>query len=176
MAKPLKYYRRAKQVSAADIIIQQIVYFWTTINLSIMIQRIQSVWLLLAGAAAFLTLKLSFYSGNIIKEAQPKAFASLVATSNILLTITTVAAGLLALVTIFLYKDRKLQTRLSFVALLLSCINLVLYFVEIRKFVPGEGNYDLTAVIAIIIPVLIVLAIRGIYRDQKLVKSLDRLR
>lgn len=141
-----------------------------------MIQRIQSVWLLLAGAAAFLTLKFSFYSGHLIKDAQPRPIAFLPATGNILLTITTVATGLLALVAIFLYKDRKLQTRLSFVALLLSCLNLVLYFVEIKKFVPGEGNYDLTAIISIVIPVLIILAIRGIYRDQKLVKSLDRLR
>ena len=141
-----------------------------------MIQRIQSVWLLLAGVAAFLTLKFSFYSGHLIKDAQPRPIAFLPATGSILLTITTVATGLLALVTIFFYKDRKLQTRLSFVALLLSGLNLVLYYLEIKKFVPGEGNYDLTAVIAIVVPVLIILAIRGIYRDQKLVKSLDRLR
>jgi len=29
-----------------------------------MIQRIQTIWLLLAAAASFATLKLSFYSGN----------------------------------------------------------------------------------------------------------------
>jgi Domain of unknown function (DUF4293) len=141
-----------------------------------MIQRIQSVWLLLAAVAAFLTLKLSFYSGNIIKEGQPKVFAKLVATDSVLLAISSVAAGLLAVVAIFLFKDRKLQTRLSFVALLLSCLNLVLYYIQIKKFVPNEGNYDLTAVVAIMIPVFLIFAIRGIYRDQKLVKSLDRLR
>ncbi|NII23464.1 DUF4293 domain-containing protein [Pseudoflavitalea sp. X16] len=141
-----------------------------------MLQRIQSVWLLLAAAASFLTLKFSFYSGNIIKDGQPKAFSQLVATDSIVLTITTVATGLLALVTIFLYKDRKLQTRLSLLALLLSGLNLVLFYIEIKKFVPLEGNYDLTAAIGIVVPLFIVLAIRGIYRDQKLVKSLDRLR
>lgn len=141
-----------------------------------MIQRIQSVWLLLAAAASFLTLKFSFYSGNIIKDGQPKAFSRLVATDSILLTITTVATGLLALVAIFLYKDRKLQTRLSLLALLLSGLNLVLFYIEIKKFVPLEGNYDLTAAIGIAVPLFIILAIRGIYRDQKLVKSLDRLR
>lgn len=141
-----------------------------------MIQRIQSVWLLLAAVASFLTMKLSFYSGNIIKEGQPKAFSSLVATDGILLAISVVATGLLSLVAIFLYKDRKLQLRLSFLALLLSCISVVLFYVQTQKFVPGEGNFDLTAVIALIVPVLIILAVRGIYRDQKLVKSLDRLR
>ncbi|MBO9565623.1 MAG: DUF4293 domain-containing protein [Niastella sp.] len=141
-----------------------------------MIQRIQSVWLLLAAAASFLTLRFSFYSGNIIKEGQPKAFSSLIATNDILLTITTVATGLLALVAIFLYKNRKLQTRLCLIALLLSGLNLVLFYIQVKKFVPQEGNYDLTAFVAIVVPVLIILAIRGIYRDQKLVKSLDRLR
>ena len=29
-----------------------------------MIQRVQTIWLLLASACAFLSLKLSFYSGN----------------------------------------------------------------------------------------------------------------
>lgn len=141
-----------------------------------MIQRIQSVWLILAAAASLLTLKFSFYSGNIIKDGQPKAFSQLVATDSMLLTITTVATGLLALVTTFLYKNRTLQSRLCLVALLLSCLNLVLFYIEVKKFVPLEGNYDLTAVIAIVVPLFIILAIRGIYRDQKLVKSLDRLR
>jgi peptidoglycan/LPS O-acetylase OafA/YrhL len=141
-----------------------------------MIQRIQSVWLLLAATASFLTLKFSFYSGNIIKEGQPKTFSKLVATDNILLTITTVATGLLALVAIFLYKNRKLQTRLCLISLLLSGLNLVLFYIQIKKFVPLEGSYDLTAAIAIAVPVLIIFAIRGVNRDQKLVKSLDRLR
>lgn len=141
-----------------------------------MIQRIQSVWLLLAAAASFLTLKFSFYSGNIMREGQPKAFSKLVGTNDILLTISIVATGLLALVAIFLYKNRKLQMRLCLIALLLSCLNLVLFYIQIKKFVPLEGNYDLTAAIAIAVPVLIIFAIRGINRDQKLVKSLDRLR
>ena len=141
-----------------------------------MIQRIQSVWLLLAAAAAFLTLKFSFYSGNIIKEGQPKAFAKLVATDDLLLTILTVAVGLLALVAIFAFKNRKIQTRLCLLALLLSGINLVLFYIQIKKFIPYEGSYDLTAIIGIVVPLLLILAIRGIYSDQKLVKSLDRLR
>jgi hypothetical protein len=141
-----------------------------------MIQRIQSVWLLLAAAATFFTLKLSFYSGNFIKDGQPSQRAELVGTDNILLTISIVATGLLALVAIFLFKDRKLQMRLVLLSLLLSCINLVLFYVQVKKFVPGEGNYSLTAIVAIAVPILLILAIRGISRDQKLVKSLDRLR
>jgi hypothetical protein len=141
-----------------------------------MIQRIQSVWLLLAAAASFLSLKLSFYTGNIIKEGQPKAISSVLGTSGLLLTISIVATGLLALVAIFLYKDRKFQMRLSLLGLFLSCLNLVFFYLQVKKFVPGEGNYDLTAIVAIVVPLLFILALRGMYRDQKLVKSLDRLR
>lgn len=141
-----------------------------------MIQRIQSVWLLLAAAAAFLTLKLSFYSGNIIPAGQPKKFEALTAQSNLLLLILSALVGLAALVSIFLYKDRKLQLKLIFLALGVSIVNLILFYLQTQKFVPGEGNFDLTAVVALIIPVLLIMAIRGIYRDQKLVKSLERLR
>lgn len=141
-----------------------------------MIQRIQSVWLLLAAAASILTMRFPFYSGNIVKDGQPKVFSSLVATDSILLVISVVATALLCLVAIFLFKDRKFQLRLSFLALLLSGVNVVLFYVQSRKFVPEEGNFVLTAALAFVVPVLIILAIRGIYRDQKLVKSLDRLR
>ncbi|OQP53728.1 DUF4293 family protein [Niastella populi] len=141
-----------------------------------MIQRLQSVWLLLAAAAAFCSLKFSFYSGNMIAENQQKTFASLTAQSNLMLLILTAGVGITSIIAIFLYKDRKMQLRLVLAALLVSIINLVLFFVETRKFVPNEGAFDLTAIFAIFVPVFLFFAIRGIRRDEKLVKSLDRLR
>jgi len=141
-----------------------------------MIQRLQSVWLLLAAAAAFCSLKFSFYSGNMIAENQPKTFVSLTAQSNLLLLILTAGVGIASLIAIFLYKNRKMQLRIVLLTLLVAILNLGLYFAQTQKFVPGEGKYDLTAVFAIFIPILLLFAIRGIRRDEKLVKSLDRLR
>jgi glucan phosphoethanolaminetransferase (alkaline phosphatase superfamily) len=142
-----------------------------------MIQRIQSIWLLLAAAAAFLTLRFSFYSGNMLNvETNTKAYHLLTAQSNILLTILTAGAGLAALISIFLYKNRKQQFRIVMLTLLVSVINIVLFFLESRKYVAGEGNYDLTAALAFAVPVFLILALRGIRKDEKLVKSLDRLR
>ena len=80
------------------------------------------------------------------------------------------------LIDIFLYKNRKLQLRIVLVSLLVSILNVYLYLKETNKFVQGEGNYDLTCVLAFAIPILIILAAMGIYKDEKLVKSLDRLR
>ncbi|THU41011.1 DUF4293 family protein [Niastella caeni] len=141
-----------------------------------MIQRLQSVWLLLAAAAAFCSLKFSFYSGNMIAENQSKTFASLTAQSNLLLLILTAGVGIASLIAIFLFKNRKMQLRIVLLTLLVSIINLVIFFTETKKFVANEGAFDLTAIFAIFIPVLLFFAIRGIRRDEKLVKSLDRLR
>jgi hypothetical protein len=141
-----------------------------------MIQRLQSIWLLLAAAAAFCSLRFSFYSGNMIAENQTKSWVSLTAQSHLLLLILSAGVGIASLIAIFLYKSRKMQLRIVLAALLVSIINLVLFFMQTQKFVPGEGNFDLTAVFAIFVPVLLFFAIRGIRRDEKLVKSLDRLR
>ncbi len=138
-----------------------------------MIQRVQSIWLLLAAACAFLTLKLSFYSGNKIIHNQ-KQFLPLTATENIPLTILSVAVGIAALVLIFIYKDRKMQLRLTIANLLLSIVNIVLFFSAIKKYV--EGNYDITSIVVFIIPVFLFLAVRGINKDEKLIRSADRLR
>jgi uncharacterized membrane-anchored protein len=140
-----------------------------------MIQRIQSVWLLLAAAAAFASLQLPFYSGYLIDD-QVKSLKYLTAQSNLLLLILTAGVGLASLVAIFLYKNRKQQSRITLVALLVSIVNLVLYFLQVQKFVPGQGNFSLSAIFAIITPIFLFLAMRGIRKDEKLVKSLDRLR
>jgi hypothetical protein len=50
----------------------------------------------------------------------------------------------------------------------------LLYYNASREYL--IGSYALTCLIAISIPVFLVLAIRGIYKDQRLIKSLDRLR
>ena len=139
-----------------------------------MLQRIQSIWLLLAAICAFLTIRLSFYSGNIETPGQPASFQFLNAGFNIWILILTIALVCIAAIDIFLYKNRKLQGRLALLGILLSLLNIFLYYKQTLKFT--VGNYDLTAVLAVLIPVLFFLAFRGIYRDQKLVKSLDRLR
>jgi K+ transporter len=139
-----------------------------------MIQRVQSLWLLAAALCAALTYKFPFYSGNKIAEANMQQFAKLVASTNFLLLIFS---GVLAggcLVIIFLYKNRKQQLWLTIAAVALSVIDLIIYFSETKKFV--SGTFSLSAVLAFVIPVFLLLAARGMSNDEKLVKSLDRLR
>ena len=139
-----------------------------------MIQRIQSVWLLLAAVCAFLTLKVSFYTGHLIND-QQRLLASLNSTTTIPIVIAAVAVGIGSLITIFLYKDRKLQMRIAFATFAASILLIFLYFSYVNSKY-SEGTCDLTAPVVIIIPIFILLAIRAIYKDEKLVKSVDRLR
>jgi hypothetical protein len=139
-----------------------------------MLQRIQTLWLFLAATSGILSLKFSFFSGNKIDKTQIKTFQYLTASANFLLLILTVAVFIAALITIFLYKNRKLQLRIVIAGILVSLLNIFLYYKETKNF--AEGNYDLTALLTIVIPVFFILAARGINKDEKLVKSLDRLR
>jgi hypothetical protein len=140
-----------------------------------MIQRIQSLWLLVASALAFTSLKTSFFSGNIVVNGVA-TFKRFTGMDYMLLMILTVVVALAALVAIFLYKDRKLQMRVVSAAMILSILNLGLYYLQTNNFVATDWAFDLTALIALAIPFFLFLATRGIYRDNKLMKSLDRLR
>lgn len=140
-----------------------------------MLQRLQTVWLLLVAVLAFVSLKVSFFSGNILVE-NVKQFQNFTAMSNMLIMILTVGVGIASLITIFLFKDRKLQIKISFAVLAVAVLNIVLYYLQTKNYVPEEWTFDISSLITIAIPFLLFLAIRGIYQDEKLVKSVDRLR
>jgi uncharacterized membrane protein HdeD (DUF308 family) len=139
-----------------------------------MIQRIQTLFLLIATLCSAFTYKFSFYSGNKIDKDSKQVFEKIFASSNFILLITTAVLVAGCLYLIFIYKTRKQQMWLTLAAAGLSIINLVIYYTETKKF--ESGTYSLTAILSLAIPVLLVLAARGIWKDEKLVKSVDRLR
>jgi peptidoglycan/LPS O-acetylase OafA/YrhL len=136
-----------------------------------MIQRIQSLWLLLAAACAFASFKFPYYSGTKLND--PLLY-ELTATGSFLLMITTIAVGGLALVNIFMFKKRTLQLRLCVLGILLEALLIFLYYRQVATFV--QGTYALTAILHSVIVLAFVLAARGINKDSKLVKDSDRLR
>ncbi len=136
-----------------------------------MIQRIQTIWFLLASACAFLSLKLPFYIGT---NKNHVASYQLNGLENIFITILTCVIGALAFITIFFFKKRKKQVRFSFLAILLELVLLVLYYLEIRTFT--EGTFALTALLQSCVILFYLLALRGIHKDINLVRSSDRLR
>lgn len=139
-----------------------------------MLQRIQTVWTLLAAICAALTFKFSFYSGNKLVGANGHVFQNVTATSGVLILIITVLIVAGSLINIFNFKQRNKQILIAIGLIVLSLLNIFLYWRASQQFI--EGTYDLTAILSLIIPILLILAVRGIMRDQKLVKSADRLR
>lgn len=146
-----------------------------------MIQRIQTIWLLLASLFSFVSLQTSFFSGikPLTQDAsgQPEPpYAQLTGMSNWLILGVTIVMALLALISIFLYKNRPIQMRVALAGLVCSVGIIFLYYRETRQFLSGQGTLDLTALVVMVIPFLFFLAIRGIYKDEHLVKSVNRLR
>ncbi len=143
-----------------------------------MIQRKQSVYLFLAALLNAGVFYFNLYqyhlidSGPIVPLRVNDHFPSLL----IALLIT-----LIPLITIFLFNNRKRQISLSFLSLLgiIAFIALMLWRVNgLSKLVPPphDGSYWIGAVLPVISLVFVFLAILGIRKDDKLVKSVDRLR
>ena len=137
-----------------------------------MIQRIQSIWLFLAAVCVFLTLKFSTYVGTN-KDLIPSTFLNGIATLPLIFV--TLAIGILTLITIFLYKNRKLQLRLTILAVVLEAGLIFLYYKEIQTFI-GKGTFSITAILHVAVIVFLILAARGISSDNKLIKDSNRLR
>ena len=138
-----------------------------------MLQRIQSVWLLLAAVFDAITFRFPFYSGDWIKD-NFLFVIDLNAKTTIWFSILTVLNGIIAFITIFLYGNRKLQLRITFLGTFLTAVLLTLYFLEIKNFI--GGNIAIWVVFYFAIFVCYIFAANGILKDQKLIKSLDRLR
>lgn len=138
-----------------------------------MIQRIQSIWLLLAAGLDAVTFRVPFFSGDWIKD-RFLAVIDLNATTTIWLTILSVLTGMLALANIFLFKNRRLQLKLCYLGIFLTLVLLALYFLEKQNFI--GGTISIWSVFYFAILLCFVFAARGIQKDEKLIRSMDRFR
>ncbi len=139
-----------------------------------MIQRVQSLWLLLAAVFAFLTFKLPFYSGTRKDIVPPNI--KLKSTSEIALLLLASLVIILCFVALVMFKNRKRQLSITIANIFFSIVLIVVYFLQIQKFDPGSGTLSLSSLFTLAIPLFLFLAARGIWKDEKLIKSLDRLR
>ena len=136
-----------------------------------MIQRIQTIYLLLSAAVSsglIFVLHLWTNSEDVLVFAK----------DEYLYLGLFLGSALLSLISIFSYKNRKFQ-------FVLGRLNIILNFILLGFFVyqllipPGESNISEKGVgifIPILSIVLLVLANKAIKKDEDLVKSVDRLR
>jgi uncharacterized membrane protein YfcA len=140
-----------------------------------MLQRRQTLWMLCAAICAVLTFKLPFFSGHLqIDPAKGITLEYLTAFSTTWLGIIGAFLTVGILINIFNYKKRKQQLLVTIALILLSLLNIVVYWFAHYKYI--DGTFSLSALLALAIPVFLILAAQGITKDQKLVKSVDRLR
>ena len=147
-----------------------------------MIQRIQTVFLFLsaifAGILFFIPVA-SFQLGNELVKLS--VFGVENHTGALLLLILTILMFVVPLVTIFMYKKRELQLKLSSLNVFLNalfCGLIFLFYVDnIQEKLQAEAVvYAFGIYIPLINMVLSILAMRWIKKDIDLIKSIDRLR
>lgn len=152
-----------------------------------MIQRIQTLYLLLAGLVPAITF---FVPLVVFSEGTRWASMSAIGYDSVLVEelagkhpygvlVCTLLSIVAAFVTIFGYKNRSTQIRKSYCVILSN----VLWYVTLGAYaysVSQRTNLSLTPTISSLLPIvaifLTVLAIKAIRKDEERVRSVDRIR
>jgi hypothetical protein len=146
-----------------------------------MIQRIQSIWLFLAAMLNGLLFLFPLYRYNYPNMLySPWQYESV--RNYIPLFIMAAVATVLPLVTIFFFGDRKRQKGMVWLSLLSIFAFIAVMLMRVSNLKNGKATitnfeYVLPGVLVTIGGIVfLILALRGINKDEKLIKSLDRLR
>ena len=143
-----------------------------------MIQRIQTIYLFLASVVSG-GLIFVFNLWNTLKEQifVLELFSEELLTLKVI-PLMFITSSILSLVTIFLFKDRKLQFVIGRIIILINLFLLGL-LIYLSLTLPGETSVSEKGIgmfLPILVVLLIVLANKAIKKDEDLVKSVDRLR
>jgi len=154
-----------------------------------MIQRIQTLFLLIASMLLFLGFftplaKITITNPNDIISLYPYKMVSMVkgesATTLFLVNgIMLGVAAILGVINIFNYKKRKLQMLFCVITAILIFVTCNLSFLLILTTMSSTNasiSYNIISVFPIIALVLVYLAYRAINKDEKLIKSINRIR
>ena len=104
-----------------------------------MIQRVQTVWMILAAFAGFLNAKIFFLQWYSCLQIM--LIHEVTATDNFLILILTSALGTGIIINIFLFKQQKYSNaELFLLAIVMECLIIFLYIRETNKFSTGSFN------------------------------------
>ena len=144
-----------------------------------MIQRIQSIYLLIA---TMLSGGFIFFLNLWVTEQGTEFFAlDSLSSGNLLLAsifVLFIASAILTFITIFQFKKRQLQFVLGRLAILINFIlvGILVYFTQNLSGEMQVSEKGIGLLIPIFTIVFVVLANKAIKKDDELVKSVDRLR
>lgn len=157
-----------------------------------MIQRIQTVYFLAIAVLSAITFFVPVanlydpvnlllyeldYQGLVLAGGDEPLVLNNLATWS--LKVISVITPLVAFTTIFLYKKRVLQVRLSFINMLLMFGYYAILFICLiqgARSMEADWNLRIPAAFPLVCVVLDWLAIRAIGKDEALIRSLNRLR
>jgi hypothetical protein len=131
-----------------------------------MIQRIQSIYL----AVAFIAMILLSFRTPIYTLNDKLIMAQ----DDTKMLILTLASGLLALIGLFIYRNRTLQMKFIRVAVIINVVIGVRLFVVWKAFQVSLNTSCL--LILFLSTFALILAYRGVKKDDDLVRSVDRIR
>lgn len=154
-----------------------------------MIQRIQTVYLLVIAILMIVLLfvpiaqvvvlgdgSYNFYTYGVVQIGDETTVSIVYYWALLTLSVCTIV---LPLLTVFLYKKRFVQIRLCIVEIILLIGSLILMWYHIHQF-GNKLNADVLYKFGFILPVMCIIltymAIQGILKDIKLLKSYDRIR
>lgn len=151
-----------------------------------MVQRIQTIYLFLTALCMSLAIFLPF-SSYLVGESTLvfNSFGFILANKQVAfmpLYPILISSALFALVSIFLYKARNRQLMINKINYLLILLVIVLMFIDFGSLdsALGDNQTKVSYGIGMFLPIAALvfnfLANRGIKSDEKLIKSLDRLR
>lgn len=145
-----------------------------------MIQRIQSVWLLLAALANVVLFKIDFYTAHLVQNGVD-TLVQVNVTAHYPSLLLAVLITIAPLIAIFLFKNRKRQKALANFSIIATLGFITLIIMRVSNLnnmtpAPTNGHYSILSVLPVVAIIFLILAIQGIRKDDKLVKSLDRLR
>ena len=159
-----------------------------TTKINAMIQRIQSVFMLVAAIVTVILLFIPI--GDIYTAEAQYTFTCFnvhlpdghMVMSTIYIALILIVSACISLFAIFKYKDRMKQTRIISFNMLIFLIAVMLMiwvypdFLFPKKFEMAGFRFNYWIMIFILPPIFMFLANRFIRKDERLVRSADRLR
>ena len=149
-----------------------------------MLQRIQTIYLLLVLAVAILLLFANIPLFDIVIKRNPKESFSFLSngfsgTSNLSINIVLITLSLVALFTVFLFKNMTLQLRFTIILFILMFILYAFIFYNINM-LSYELHYIIEYRWGLYLPLSIglfsILAFNGIKKDLRRIKSSRSIR
>lgn len=146
-----------------------------------MIQRIQTVWLLLAALCGIALFYFNLFSVYPAGQATGLPVRLLDGTTYLfILSAMALATIALPAVAVFLFKNRKKQMSYIWLSLTFVLLFIVMAVWHASNYPGTEAGVKTTFGIGCFLPLVAaffhMMALRGIRRDEKLVRSMDRLR